>query len=435
MTYQATIDYLFTKLPAYQRVGKSAFKKDLTNIIALCEHLGHPHKKIKSIHIAGTNGKGSTAHILASIFQEAGYKTGLYTSPHLIDFRERIKLNGEYISKQAIIGFVKKIQPLIDKIKPSFFEITVAMAFYTFARKNVDIAIIETGLGGRLDSTNIIQPLMSLITNIGLDHQQFLGETIKEIAFEKAGIIKATTPVIIGDRNKTTAKIFKKKAKAEKAPLTFAEDELCIEKFELTANYAKYSVKELNGKKQVKLKCALKGHYQQKNVLLAIAAVQQLNKLNDEICISDKQLKLGLKHVVSNTKFWGRWQIVQTKPSIVLDCAHNVEGIQSIRKHLKLEQFKQLHIVYGCVGDKDVQSIAQLLPKKAKVYITQPTVQRARPYKSTSKAFKKAGFKVTASDSDISVVLKAAQQNASKNDLILITGSVFLVADVLQIID
>ena len=349
MNYQKTLDYLFNRLPIYQRQGSIAYKKDIKNILIATELIGSPHKKFKSIHIAGTNGKGSTSHMLASIFQESGYKVGLYTSPHLKDFRERIKINGEMISKSEVTKFVRKNKLAFEKINLSFFEFTVALAFNYFADKKIDIAIIETGLGGRLDSTNIINPELSIITNIGLDHTNLLGYNIKEIAKEKGGIIKPKTSIIIGRKQREIISIFNNIANKKEASLKYATPH----------NYT----------------CDLKGDYQKENINTAVSAILEMK--NQGWKISNKNIKDGLLSSVQNTGILGRWQILNKNPLTICDMAHNACGIKEIISQIKKTPHKNLHIVFGTTNDKDLDEILHLLPKDAKYYFCQANVERA----------------------------------------------------------
>lgn len=431
MNYQDTLTYLYEQLPAYQRVGKSAFKKDLTNIIKLCELLGNPQKQFRSIHIAGTNGKGSTAHMLASIFQTAGYATGLYTSPHLIDFRERIKIDGIYIHKNSVISFVKKVQPAIESIKPSFFEITVAMAFYAFAKQKVDIAIIETGLGGRLDSTNIITPLLSVITNIGLEHQEILGYTLAEIAFEKAGIIKPQIPVVIGAYTKETQPVFYNIAKERQSPIYYAQDQYKIIDIAIGDRVTKHTIKSLEDNSVTSISCDLKATYQSKNIITVLEAIQQINRYTT-FKINQKTIAKALNNVIGQTHFWGRWQQIKDVPRVIVDCAHNADGIQEINHQLSVEKYQNLHIIYGCVSDKDLNTITSILPTKARYYITEPPLPRAKPFENTRQAFIKNNLKVEFAAQDPKICLSMVLKNADKDDLVLITGSVFLIACFLE---
>ena len=349
MNYQQSLDWLFSQLPIYQRNGASAYKEDIGNILEACNRLKNPHKKFKSIHVAGTNGKGSTSHMLASILQEAGYKTGLYTSPHLKDFRERIRINGNKIPEVEVVRFVSKNHNWFIEIGMSFFEMTVAMAFNYFAKKRVDIAIIETGLGGRLDSTNILSPELSIITNIGLDHTNLLGNTIEKIALEKAGIIKKEIPVIIGRKQTETTTVFEEKAKAENAPLSYAT----------TFNYAS----------------DLKGNYQEENINTCVSSIHKLQEKGWRI--SEEYIEKGLKKVVANTGILGRWQTIHHNPLTICDTGHNEDGIHKILKQIKQTPHEQLHIVWGTVKDKNIEKILALLPKNAIYYFCEANIPRA----------------------------------------------------------
>ncbi|RKF02823.1 dihydrofolate synthase/folylpolyglutamate synthase [Tenacibaculum lutimaris] len=402
MTYQEILDWMFAQLPMYQRQGKTAFKKDLTNIIALCDELDNPQKKFKTIHVGGTNGKGSTSHMVASILQEAGYKVGLYTSPHLKNFTERIRVNGEEISREAVIEFIEKNKNFLENQGLSFFEMTVGMAFKEFANQNVDIAVIEVGLGGRLDSTNIITPEVSVITNIGLDHTQFLGETLPEIAFEKAGIIKYGVPVVIGEHQKETESVFTAKAEECKAPIVFASD-----------NPKNYTTDLL-------------GDYQKNNVTTAVTAIQRLKGFS----ISEENIKNGLLNVVKNTNLKGRWQVLQNNPKVICDTAHNKEGLFYTLKQLKKENYKQLHMVLGVVSDKNLSEILPMFPKNAMYYFCKPNIPRglsADELKEQAKEFGLVG-KVFCS---VSQALEKSKENAAKEDVIYIGGSTFVVAEIL----
>ena len=404
MTYSETLAWLFAQLPMYQRQGKTAFKKDLTNILVLSKHLNHPEKQFKSIHVAGTNGKGSTSHMLASILQEAGYKVGLYTSPHLKDFRERIKVNGKCIRKNCVINFVKRNQNFLEKQGLSFFEMTVGMAFEHFAKQKVEIAIIEVGLGGRLDSTNIIIPEVAVITNIGLDHTQFLGETLAEIAFEKAGIIKTNIPVVIGETHKETLPVFQKIAAKNNSKLYLAENLI----------------------KEVFL-ADLKGIYQKHNIKTAVQTIKLLQNKNWKI--GTEQIKLGLLKVVKNTGLLGRWQVLNITPKIICDTAHNKEGLQYTLQQLQAEKYQKLHIVLGVVDDKNLDTILPLFPKNARYYFCQAQVPRAL---STSILEKMAKSFQLLGNSYKSVLeaLQQANANALNEDVIYVGGSTFVVAEV-----
>jgi dihydrofolate synthase/folylpolyglutamate synthase len=435
MSYQDTIDYLYSRLPLFSRIGPAAIKADLHNTVAICDFLGNPQNKFKTIHVAGTNGKGSTSHMLASILQEAGYKTGLYTSPHLYDFRERIKVNGIMCSETFVTSFTNKMKPLIEKVAPSFFEITVGMAFEYFAEENVDIAIIETGLGGRLDSTNVINPILSIITNIGMDHMALLGNTLPEIASEKAGIIKAATPIVISEVIPETKNIFEQKASSLDAPIYFAQDFIQFKSFQ---NNWQTSLFEFNQPlihlldaplfpKSFTVECDLPGKYQYKNLKGILVAMQILTTMGWQLSAS-KILK-GLLHVGKNTGLMGRWECIQTNPRIILDVAHNEHGIKALIEQLESIHYAQLHIVTGMVKDKDVNAVLNLLPKKAKYYFTQSHIPRALPVSEL--ASKGNTFNLSGSQfENVNIALQAANKNATSNDLILVIGSVFLVAEV-----
>ncbi|WP_394420219.1 bifunctional folylpolyglutamate synthase/dihydrofolate synthase [Tenacibaculum mesophilum] len=402
MTYQQVLDWMFAQLPMYQRQGQTALKKDLTNIIALCDELDNPQEKFKTIHVGGTNGKGSTSHMVASILQEAGYKVGLYTSPHLKNFTERIRINGKEISRDSVVKFIEKNKVFLEKQGLSFFEMTVGMAFEEFANQKVDIAVIEVGLGGRLDSTNIIMPEVSVITNIGLDHTQFLGETLPEIAFEKAGIIKENVPVVIGERQKETENVFNTKAKECETPIVFASDK--------TQNYT----------------TDLLGDYQKHNVTTAITTIQQLKEFE----VSEENIKKGLLNVVKNTNLKGRWQVLQEKPKVICDTAHNKEGLFYTLEQLKKENYKQLHIVLGVVSDKDLSEILPMFPEKAKYYFCKPNIPRGLSVDKLKEQASEFGLMGEMFRS-VSQSLEKAKVNASKEDMIYVGGSTFVVAEIL----
>jgi dihydrofolate synthase/folylpolyglutamate synthase len=404
MNYPETLDYLFGQLPMYQRIGNAAYKANLDNTYRLSEILIHPEKQFKSVHIAGTNGKGSTSHMLAAVLQEAGYKVGLYTSPHLKDFRERIKINGEMISESEVIDFVNEFKTEFEKIQLSFFEWTVGLAFHYFAKEKVDIAIIETGLGGRLDSTNIVTPEVAVITNISMDHTQFLGDTLAKIAAEKAGIIKSTIPVIIGETQPEIKPVFIEKAKQLNAPIQFA-DVLSSQVYESD----------------------LKGAYQQKNKKTVIATINILQQLGWKI--AENHIKQGLLNVVNNTGLMGRWQILNTQPLTVCDTGHNEAGIKLILAQLAEQQFKKLHFVLGVVNDKDIAIILQLLPKYATYYFCQAKIPRALDVHILAEKATAVGLSGTAFPT-VEAAYQAAQKNATAQDMIFIGGSTFVVAEV-----
>jgi len=428
VTYQETITYLFSKLPMYQRQGKSAFKKNLNNILALCEHSDNPQYKFKSIHIAGTNGKGSVSHILASVLQSAGYKTGLYTSPHLKDFRERIKINGEMISEKKVINYIRKNKNLFEKLQPSFFEMTVSLAFNYFAEEEVDIAVIEVGLGGRLDSTNIINPELSVITNISIDHTQFLGETLSEIAKEKAGIIKEKTPVVIGEYQEDIAHIFSETAFKKNAPVYFANKEYYTDYEMRTSDYKQIlNIKKNNKPEYLNLKTDLFGTYQKKNIITALKSIEILS---ENFNISENHIYTGILNVKTNTNFKGRWQILAYNPLTIADTGHNNAGIKEVVEQIRKTQYKKLHFIYGTVNDKNIETILNLLPEDALYYFTKAQIPRAL---NENILFEKAKtFNLKGQTySTVKEAFQAAKQNANKEDLIFIGGSTFIVAEVI----
>ena len=401
MNYQKTLDWMFGQLPMYQRQGKTAFKKDLTNTVILAHHLGNPHHHFKSIHVAGTNGKGSTSSMIASILQEAGYRVGLYTSPHLKDFRERIQINGKPASKQFVIQFIKRNRAFFEAHSLSFFEMTVGMAFDYFAKKKVDIAVIEVGLGGRLDSTNIITPEVSVITNIGLDHTQFLGETLPEIATEKAGIIKEGIPVVIGEFHDETFPVFESIAKERNAPLHLVDSA------------------------SVTYKTDLLGLYQQLNAKTAVAAVSQLKGF----IINGTHISKGLQKVVKNTGLLGRWQVLQETPKVICDTAHNREGLTLVMEQLGKETYRALHIVLGVVKDKTLATVLPLFPAVAQYYFCAPDIPRALPVTALQKQAIEFGLKGKVYSS-VSEAYTTALRNAADADVVFVGGSTFVVAEV-----
>jgi dihydrofolate synthase / folylpolyglutamate synthase len=416
MTYQETIDYLFNCLPVFQHQGASAYKPGLERTIQLDDYLSNPHRKYKTIHVAGTNGKGSVSHSLAAILQSAGYKTGLYTSPHLKDFRERIRVDGEMIPEQAVIDFVARHKSFFEPVQPSFFELTMEMAFDWFATAEVDIAVIEVGLGGRLDSTNIISPELSIITNISFDHMQFLGDTLPKIAYEKAGIIKSGIPVVIGEAEGEVKEVFVQKAREVGAPLYFAED--C---FQLTPSDNGFYCEKYN-----EIEVQLKGIYQQKNVATVLTAVDLLRQ--KQLSLSDKAVREGLSHVADLTGLQGRWQVLQTHPTIVCDTGHNEAGIRCIVQQLEEQKYRRLHIVFGMVNDKDINKVLSLLPQNATYYFTQAAIPRALEAKKLYDLALQYGLngKIFAS---VSTAIEAAKEAANEDDFIYIGGSTFIVAE------
>jgi dihydrofolate synthase/folylpolyglutamate synthase len=429
MNYAQTLEYLFTQLPMFSRVGAAAYKPDLTNTIKLCEALGNPQQQFKSIHVAGTNGKGSTSHMLASILQTAGFKTGLYTSPHLVDFRERIKIDGVYCSKEFVVEFTEKIKPLIATIQPSFFEITVAMAFSYFAEQKVDIAVIEVGLGGRLDSTNIITPEVSIITNIGLDHTQFLGDTIPQIAGEKAGIIKKEVPCIVSEYTEETKPVFD--AAAIQTTLAYGSDLFTILNTKYAHDYL--TVEVLNQKTEgvENYKLDLNGSYQAKNLQGVLGAISILQTKGWQI--SNQHIIDGLSQVKKNTGLYGRWQMIGSNPTTVVDVAHNVAGIQTLLAQIKLVNHQQLHIVFGMVKDKDIDSVLAFLPTQATYYFTQAQIERAIDATELQKKASEHGLRGNIY-THVNEAIIAAQKQAQVTDLIVVCGSVFLVGEIEGII-
>ncbi|GAB6011690.1 bifunctional folylpolyglutamate synthase/dihydrofolate synthase [Viscerimonas tarda] len=423
MNYQETLNYLYNQLPVYQNIGGKAYKEGLDNSLLLDDYLGHPHKKYKTIHIAGTNGKGSTSHILAAILQKAGYKTGLYTSPHLVDFRERIRVNGEKISRDYIVEFVEKHRSYFEPISPSFFELTMMMAFQYFADEKVDIGIIEVGLGGRLDSTNIITPDLSVITNISFDHTRFLGNTLAQIAGEKAGIIKKDIPVIIGEAEGIVRTVFEEKAALVGAPIFFAEDDNAI--LSCTRQGGNWLLETLE---YPALCCELGGNYQLKNAATVLKAVETLTKLH--YAIPARAVYDGFAQVIELTGLSGRWQRLQDVPKVICDTGHNAGGIEYVVKQLEEESYSQLHIVIGMVNDKDISQILPLLPQKATYYFSRAAIERALDENELKKQAGTCLLKGKAFSS-VKEAVDAALKNAGKDDLIFIGGSNFIVAEAL----
>jgi dihydrofolate synthase / folylpolyglutamate synthase len=421
--YQQTLDYLYSALPMFQRVGSVAFKKDLGNTIALCNFLGNPQNKFKCIHVGGTNGKGSSSHMLASILQEAGYTTGLYTSPHLKDFTERIRINGVPADYDFVIDFVDRIKPQIELLKPSFFEITVAMAFDYFAKQQIDVAVIEVGLGGRLDSTNVITPILSLITNIGSDHKDLLGDSPQQIAFEKAGIIKLKVPVVISEKQDEVLNVFLEKAKTENAPIYFASDDWqCVRsQASATFNLIKNGSTLHEG-----VDLTLSGNYQLKNIPGVLKSIELLN--DSEFRISDEQLIKGLQNVISNTGIKGRWQVLANQPLTICDTGHNLEGIQEVLTQIKQQNYQHLHMVWGSVKDKDIHAILSILPKEASYYFCQAKIPRAMPAEELNQKAQEFGLDGIVVP-DVNDALATARANAKTNDMIFIGGSTFVVAE------
>jgi dihydrofolate synthase / folylpolyglutamate synthase len=427
MNYQQTLDYLYTQLPMFQRIGSAAYKANLDNTIALCNLLGNPEKKFKSVHIAGTNGKGSTSHFIASVLQSAGLKVGLYTSPHLKDFRERMKINGEMIPEQNVVDFVDKHKVAFEKIQPSFFEMTVGLAFDYFASQQVDIAVIEVGLGGRLDSTNIINPICSVITNISFDHATILGNTLQQIAAEKAGIIKPKTPVIIGETQNEIKTVFIEKAKQNNAPIAFADEKWKVGNVHLIQQEKPYLAMDVSGQTQTyQLESELLGLYQQKNIPAVLSVMELLNK--NGFTVSEKNTADGIKNVVTQTGLLGRWQILASNPLTIADTAHNEAGIKQLLLQIKQTPHNHLHFVLGMVNDKDITTILALLPKDTSYYFCKANIPRALNAEDLALQAEKTGLsgKIFAS---VAEALKGAKSVAKLGDLILIGGSTFTVAE------
>ncbi len=428
MNYIETLEYLYSRLPMFTRIGAAALKKDLDNTIVLCESLGNPQQKFKTIHIAGTNGKGSTSHMLAAVLQKAGYKTGLYTSPHLKDFRERIRINGQMITESFVTQFVAQQQQLIEQISPSFFEVTVAMAFNYFAEEQVDVAIIEVGLGGRLDSTNIIMPELSVITNISLDHTNLLGNTLQAIAYEKAGIIKPNVPVVVGEKQEETFQVFIDKAAETASSLVFANEVLHVSDIVKKDGFLYVSVFKGPDCLYKELKLDLTGSYQLKNVLTVIQAVNTMNQIG--FSINDDAVFKALENTRGITGLRGRWDILSKSPLVICDTGHNIAGIQEVLENINATPHKNLLVVIGMLKDKDISSVLTLLPKKAKYYFCQPELERAMPAGELARQAEAMRLKgevfVT-----VSLALAAAKHAAESDDLIFIGGSTFVVAEVL----
>lgn len=428
MTYEKTLEYLFARLPMFQRVGAAAYKADLNNTISICNALGNPEKKLKCVHVAGTNGKGSSSHMLAAVLQQAGYKVGLYTSPHLVDFRERIKVNGKLISKNDVVKFVEDHKETFEKIEPSFFEWTVGLAFHHFVQQEVDVAVIEVGLGGRLDSTNVINPVACLITNIGFDHQALLGETLPLIAAEKAGIIKTKIPVTISQTQIEVLAVFNNKAHEVKAPIEFADKNFKILGHSYENGFLKTEV--LHRKNNIKhhYELDLLGSYQLKNLLGVLNTIDILQQKG--FMIEETDISKAFKQVQKITGLQGRWQTLNTKPLIIADTGHNEDGIKEVLENLKRYEYKQLHFVLGVVNDKDISKILKLLPKEATYYFCKASIPRALDQNELADKAKKVGL-TGKTYKTVSEALEKAKKQAKANDLIFIGGSTFTVADVL----
>jgi dihydrofolate synthase/folylpolyglutamate synthase len=431
VNYQETLDYMYAQLPMFHRIGSAAYKADLDNTIALCARLGNPEKKFRSIHVAGTNGKGSTSHILAAILQAAGLKVGLYTSPHLKDFRERIKINGEFISQAYVTEFVSKHKNYFEQLQPSFFEMTVGLAFDYFATEGVDIAVVEVGLGGRLDSTNIITPEVAVITNISFDHMALLGNTLEKIAGEKAGIIKSHIPVIIGETQTASAPVFTEKANTQQAPLTFADQQYKAVHAQQQQDDERVFLNmdiEQEGKIIYRnLQSELLGLYQLKNIPTVLATIDILNKKGFQL--TEAIIRKGIKNVISTTGLLGRWQVLSNNPLIIADTGHNEAGIKEVLAQLQVTPHERLHMVIGMVNDKDISSVLSLLPKDAIYYFCKAAIPRALPAKELQVAAQLKGLSGTVHDT-VATALQAAKNKATRGDLILVGGSTFTAAEV-----
>ena len=429
MTYQETLDFLFNALPMFQRVGASAFKKDLSNTYALCEYLGQPQQKFKSIHVAGTNGKGSTSHAICSVLMESGYKVGLYTSPHLKSFTERIKINGREIPENEVVDFVAKHKPFLEKLKPSFFEMTVAMAFWYFAKEEVDIAVIEVGMGGRLDSTNVITPEVAVITNIGFDHMQFLGDTLEKIAGEKAGIIKKEVPVVISTQQEDTKEVFEKIASVQQAPIYFAQSSFQIRPLGNNIGHKRQFEALHNGlRKNITLD--LLGNYQRDNLPGILQAIEILTEKGFKI--SEDHISQGLSQVIKNTGLKGRWQVLGESPWIICDTGHNEDGIKYILNQINEYTYNQLFMIIGMVNDKDVSKVLSFFPKNAQYVFCQANIPRAMPAEELFVKAKEVGLEGFVTK-DVNEAMEWAKKKARKEDLIFIGGSTFVVAEIKEL--
>lgn len=423
-SYQEALKFLYDNLPMFQRVGAVAIKKDLTNTLRLCRALGDPHLKFRSIHVAGTNGKGSTCHMLASVLQAAGYRTGLYTSPHLKEFTERIRVDGEEVSKEFVLDFVNRIRPSIEEIQPSFFEMTVAMAFDYFVARKVDVAVVEVGLGGRLDSTNVITPVLSVITNISWDHKELLGDTLPKIAFEKAGIIKKNVPVVISERQEMVQHVFQDKARNEGSSIVFASDIYSVKMHDHTMQVLKNRVPFLKD-----IIFPLHGAYQRQNVPGVMQAVEALR---DQFKISVEHVRRGLEQVVAATGLKGRWQQIHSNPTVVCDTGHNNSGIQEVMHQIDRQKYRKLFIVWGMVKDKDIDGILALLPTHACYYFCQAKIPRAMDAVMLHEKARNFGLHGEV-EPDVNEAKNRAIANAGPDDFIFIGGSTFVVAEIEEI--
>ena len=429
MNYKETTDWLFSQLPMFHRIGKSAYKADLNTTKLLDKHFGYPHRNFLSIHIAGTNGKGSVSSMLAAVLQQAGYKTGLYTSPHLVDFRERIRVNGEMIPKKEVVAFVEEHKALFEEVKPSFFEMTVAMAFDYFSRQDVEVAVVEAGLGGRLDSTNIIDPVISVITNISFDHMDLLGETLEKIAGEKAGIIKAGIPVVIGEKDRATRKVFEDKAAELGSPVYFANDYFQVPWSVISRENRQYfSVMKGRNPAYPELFSDQLGLVQRKNLPVVLEVLELLKMKNWHI--TDDDIHTGISTVGRLTGFRGRWEIIGDNPRTVADTGHNIDGVKQVVFQIANSRYRNLHIVYGAVNDKEIDNILQVLPKEARYYFTQAAIPRALDVKVLAAKAAFYGLNGTIHEK-VTDALTTARKLAASDDLVVVTGSTYVVAEAL----
>lgn len=427
MNYKACLEYLYAKLPMFSRTGPAALKPDLTNTLQICSYLGNPEARFPTIHVAGTNGKGSVSHMLASILQEAGFKTGLYTSPHLRDFRERIRINGTMIPEKDVVSYTQHLLPVIESISPSFFEVTVGMAFQYFALQKVDIAVIETGLGGRLDSTNVVTPLLSIITNIGFDHVSLLGDSLDKIAFEKAGIIKQGRPAVIGRIQPETLPVFRAKAASMDAPLVFAEEDWSLSAFEMKDRHLEMSFLHKPDRNEIVLACDLTGVYQTENGRTVLSSIGLLKKMGWQI--SEPAVKLGFSHVKANTGLEGRWQTIRNRPDIVVDVAHNPDGMQQVLHQLEFQPHNRLFMILGLSADKDCNKILDMLPSNATFCFTQANIPRALPGVELAKLALEKGLEGEVFE-NVNLAIRHTLKWAEPDDLILVCGSVFIAGEV-----
>ncbi|PID94824.1 MAG: tetrahydrofolate synthase [Bacteroidetes bacterium] len=436
-SYQEVIDFLFAQLPMYQRMGKAAYKANLNNTIALCNLMGNPEKEIPAIHVAGTNGKGSVSCMIASALMEQGYRVGLYTSPHLTDFRERITINGRKIEEEAVVDFVNQYRTQFLPIRPSFFELTFAMALDFFKKRAVQIAVFETGMGGRLDSTNLVQPILSVITNIGHDHQQFLGDTLTKVAREKAGIIKEGIPVIIGEKHPESMKVFMEKAEEQHAAILFAEEHLTISPAKrlppdstTQKNTIRYSLTSEENTLPLSIQTELMGSYQIQNIRTAIVALSMLR--NTFFPVNGKNIREGFMHLIKNTHLRGRWQIIETTPLIVCDTGHNKEGIHEVVKMISQQPYKHLHLVLGAVNDKDPMDLLGAFPSEATFYFCKPNIPRGQEVERLYEEGKALGIQKMQCHKTVSEAYQNAVSQVGEGDMLFVGGSTFVVADLLQ---